>query len=113
VADNSHKRDTNARRFPKAHLVAGPLAFLATASAVGVGVANTDSDTRESLVSSSSTSVFDASAREEVLSRSESRRESANLQKAFELSMARTATRAPPRTGRPTARGAEAPRSSD
>ncbi len=38
VADHRHKRDTNARRSPRAVVVAGPLAFLATASAVTLGV---------------------------------------------------------------------------
>ena len=38
----SHKRDTNARRKPKAALVAGPLALLATGSAVAVGVLASD-----------------------------------------------------------------------
>ncbi len=35
---HSHKRDTNARRTPRAAVIAGPLAALATASAVGIGV---------------------------------------------------------------------------
>lgn len=38
MADNRHKRETNARRKPRAVVVAGPLAFLATASAVTLGV---------------------------------------------------------------------------
>jgi len=38
VAHQRHKRDTNARRKPTAVVVAGPLAFLATASAVTLGV---------------------------------------------------------------------------
>ena len=38
MAHQRHKRDTNARRKPKAVVVAGPLAFLATASAVTLGV---------------------------------------------------------------------------
>jgi hypothetical protein len=38
VAHNSHKRETNARRLPRAGMIAGPLAFLATATAVTVGV---------------------------------------------------------------------------
>ncbi len=44
MANLSHKRDTNARLFsrvPTATAVAGPLAVLATASAVGIGVATT------------------------------------------------------------------------
>ncbi|MCB8957602.1 MAG: SH3 domain-containing protein [Nocardioides sp.] len=38
MADHRHKRDTDARRKPRAALVAGPLAVLATASVVTVGV---------------------------------------------------------------------------
>jgi hypothetical protein len=38
VAEHRHKRETNARRFPRAVLVAAPLAGLATLSAVAVGV---------------------------------------------------------------------------
>ncbi len=45
MANHSHKRDTNARlyaRTPRAGFIAGPLAVLATASAVSLGVINTD-----------------------------------------------------------------------
>jgi hypothetical protein len=38
VADHRHKRETEARRKPKALAVIGPLAVLATASAVSIGV---------------------------------------------------------------------------
>jgi hypothetical protein len=38
VAEHRHKRDTNARSKPRAALVAGPLALLATASAVTIGM---------------------------------------------------------------------------
>jgi len=38
VADHRHQRDANARRKPRAVVIAGPLAFLATASAVTLGV---------------------------------------------------------------------------
>jgi hypothetical protein len=41
VAQHSHKRETNARKF-KASAVAGPLAFLATASVVTIGVLVSD-----------------------------------------------------------------------
>lgn len=45
MANQSHKRDTNARLFsraPRATVIAGPLAVLATASAVSLGVLTTD-----------------------------------------------------------------------
>ena len=38
MADHRHKRETEARRKPKALAVIGPLAVLATASAVSIGV---------------------------------------------------------------------------
>ena len=99
MAVNSHKRDTNARRFPKAHLVAGPVALLATVSTVGLGVLATSPETRDSLVASNSTSLVDLDDvdRRQVVSRSESRSDRAsadfvNLQRAFDISMSRTAT---------------------
>lgn len=42
MADHRHKRDTDARRKPRAALVAGPLALFATASVVSLGVAFSD-----------------------------------------------------------------------
>jgi uncharacterized protein YraI len=42
VAQHRHKRDTDARFKPRAALIAGPLAVLATASAVSLGVAGAD-----------------------------------------------------------------------
>jgi hypothetical protein len=98
VAINSHKRDTNARRFPKAHVVAGPLALLATLSTVGLGVLTTSPDTRDSLVAANSSSILDVAERDDVVSRSDSRsdgRTSAdfvNLQRAFDINTTRTAT---------------------
>ena len=93
----SHKRDTNARRFPKAHIVAGPLAFLATASTVGLGVLATSPEARDDIVASNSSSLLDLSEREDVLSRSDSRsdRSSADfvdLQRAFDINTTRSAT---------------------
>ncbi len=38
MANGCHKRDTNARKLPRASLIAGPVALLFTAPAVGVGV---------------------------------------------------------------------------
>ena len=42
MAENSHKRETNARRKPRAITVAAPLALMATVSAVGLGVLASD-----------------------------------------------------------------------
>ena len=95
----SHKRDANARRFPKAHLVAGPVALLATLSTVGLGVLATSPETRDTLVASNSTSLLDINDldRRQVVSRSDSRSDRSNadfvnLQRAFDITMSRTAT---------------------
>lgn len=42
MADHRHKRDTNARRKPRAIVVAAPLALMATVSTVGLGVLFSD-----------------------------------------------------------------------
>jgi len=47
VAEHCHKRETEARRKPKALAVIGPLAFLATAAVVGIGVASADPQMRD------------------------------------------------------------------
>ena len=48
MADHCHKRETEARRKPKALAVIGPLAVLATASVVAIGVAAADPAVRDS-----------------------------------------------------------------
>ena len=48
MADHCHKRETEARRKPKALAVIGPLAVLATASVVAIGVAAADPASRDS-----------------------------------------------------------------
>ena len=50
MADHRHKRDTDARRKPRASLVAGPLALFATASVVSLGVALSDTPAGETVV---------------------------------------------------------------
>ncbi len=92
MADQRHKRDTNARRFPKAHLVAGPIAFLATASVVGFGVLATSPEARETLVASEYSSPFDLAERDDVVSRSDSRAGFVNLQRAFDVNTTKVAT---------------------
>jgi hypothetical protein len=76
VADHRHKRDTDARRKPRAVLVAGPLALLATASAVTVGVL---ASSPESTLAAQDTSADLGGAvhSREVVSRSGSRLEEA------------------------------------
>lgn len=94
MADHRHKRDTNARRMPKAHLVAGPLAFVATATTVGLGLLATDSSARDLIVANSGSnfSTIAAGSRGEAVSRSSSREDYENLQRAFEVNLTRTAT---------------------
>jgi uncharacterized protein YraI len=96
VAEHRHKRDTNARRMPKAHLVAGPIALLATAATVGMGVMATQPETRDLLAANSGASIGNAASSaasdRQVVSRSDSREKSQNLQKAYEANLARVAT---------------------
>ncbi|HYQ34095.1 MAG TPA: hypothetical protein VEQ83_12840 [Lapillicoccus sp.] len=68
----SHKRDTDARRKPKAALVAGPLALLATGTAVTLGVLSQDPTSVDTLVSQGATTDI-SRLREPVVSRSDSR----------------------------------------
>lgn len=85
MADHRHKRDTDARRKPRAALVAGPLALFATASVVSLGVAFTGAPADETVVArttaadlrsafaDSAASPRPAQLREELVSRSGSR----------------------------------------
>lgn len=90
----SHKRETNARRKPRAALVAGPVAFLATASVVTLGVLAGQPETRDLVATreAASTTSADITDRAQGVSRSSSRRDGAALQRAFDVNMSRTAT---------------------
>jgi hypothetical protein len=93
VAEHRHKRETNARRMPKAHLVAAPIALVATAATVGMGVLATTPQTRDLLVASSGASIGNAgSDRQVVVSRSDSRDDFDNLQKAYDANLSKVAT---------------------
>ncbi|HET8959878.1 mucin-2 protein [Nocardioides sp.] len=94
MADHRHKRDTNARRMPKAHLVAGPIALFATAATVGLGVVASNAETGDLLVSSSGASIGNAGGaeRQAVVSRSDSREAFVNLQKAYNANLSKVAT---------------------
>jgi hypothetical protein len=74
VAQHRHKRETNARR-PKAIQVAGPIAIMATVSAVSLGVltATPRADELLSASSSGATTVSSTVTRDDIVSRSESR----------------------------------------
>ncbi|WP_081790462.1 hypothetical protein [Nocardioides sp. URHA0032] len=76
MADHRHKRDTNARRKPRAALVAGSLAVLATASAVTVGVLSASPESTL-LAQDTSADLAGVSHARETVSRSGSRLEEA------------------------------------
>lgn len=91
MADHRHKRDADARRKPRAVLVAGPLALFATASVVSLGVALSDTPGAESIVARTTAAdlrqVTDGSAdlsalREELVSRTADRSPGAKEQKS-------------------------------
>jgi hypothetical protein len=92
VAEHRHKRDTNARRMPKAHLVAGPIALLATAATVGMGVMATNPEARDLLAANSEASIGNAASDRQVVSRSDSREDFQKLQKAYDANLAKVAT---------------------
>jgi hypothetical protein len=95
VADRRHKRDTDARRKPRAAFVAGPLAVLATASAVTIGVLAANPATPNLLAEESAADLGSASTspqRDEVLSRSVPRLASTSFQQQLERRAERAAT---------------------
>ena len=77
MAAHRHKRETNARRFPRATFVAAPLAVLATLSAVTAGVLSSTPSTvvvpEGLLAASTGASLSSIGDRAPVLSRSSSR----------------------------------------
>ena len=96
MADHRHKRDTDARRKPRAAFVAAPLALIATACAVGLGVAAADPDPG-SLLASDAATISGAAPSRATVSRSDvrmdSRAERAKLQRAYDRNAERVADR--------------------
>lgn len=96
MAEHRHKRETTARRMPRAAAVAGPLAVLATASAVTLGVLASSPEARD-LVAQESTAGLGAEAaaadRPPVLSRAGSRTEPVELRKSVVAARERAATK--------------------
>ncbi len=94
MADRRHKRDTDARRTPRATLVAGPLALVATASVISLGVVLSDAPASETITARTTAAdlqqATDGSglgSRDSVLTRSSDRSglttvEGATLEKA-------------------------------
>lgn len=76
MAHARHKRETDARRKLRAVTVAGPLALVATAGAVTIGLATTEPMPADLLASQDAASISDASR--EVTSRDSSRLDSAD-----------------------------------
>jgi hypothetical protein len=100
VADHRHTRDADARSKPRSKnrlaLVVGPIALLTTALAVTVGVLATGPGADQVSAEDAATTISRAEPREtfsrETVSRSDSRAEARELQEAFDLNAARTAT---------------------
>jgi hypothetical protein len=94
VADHRHKRDADARRKTRAALVAGPLALVATASAVTLGMlANSPEETlaaQETTVDAAD--LGSAVHPRETVSRSQSRLAPQTMQKQLDLYQTRAAT---------------------
>lgn len=95
MADHRHKRDTNARRTPRAAVIAGPLALLATASVVTLGVLTGDPATSKAPTAAPTTAPTAAAAdgRRESVSRSASRGELSSLLSKTEMILSSESTR--------------------
>ena len=93
MADHRHKRDTDARRKPRAALVAGPLAFLATASAVTLGVLASSPESTL-LAQDTAADVSGATVARDTVSRSGSRVDATELRLKPSVLTARAVQRA-------------------
>lgn len=97
MADHRHKRDANARPKPRAVFVAGPLAVLATASAVTIGVVSANPATPALFAQESASADLRGVAgtsleRDDSLSRSEPRLAPAALSQQLERRAEKVAT---------------------
>jgi hypothetical protein len=87
VAEHRHKRDTEARRKPRAATVAAPLALLATAGAVTIGVLASTPVTSGSILAKDAADISSVAPHDSAgssVSRAESRVAAAQLEKAHE-----------------------------
>ncbi|GAW49909.1 MULTISPECIES: hypothetical protein [unclassified Nocardioides] len=91
MAEHRHKRETNARRKPRAALVAGPVAFLATASVVTLGVLASSPAARDLVAEDTAADLSGVQSRDTV-SRSDSRVAAQELAKTFAVDADRAAT---------------------
>ena len=94
MADHRHKRDTDARRMPRAAFVAGPLAIIATSAIVALGVAAADPETPNLLAQEGAADIGSAANRDDALSRSTPRLADAALQQQLERRAEKAAERA-------------------
>lgn len=95
MAEHRHKRETAARRKPRAATVAAPFALVATAAVVAIGVAASDPSPGSLLAEDATANVSGAVEREVPVSRSsplDSRAERRELQQAVSRNAKRTAT---------------------
>jgi hypothetical protein len=91
VAEHRHKRETNARRKPRAALVAGPIAFLATASVVTLGVLASSPAARDLVAEDTAADLSGVQSRDTV-SRSDSRVAAQEVSKTSARALDRAAT---------------------
>lgn len=75
MAEHRHKRETNAPRFPRASLVAAPIASLATLAVVGAGVLTSTPSSPDLLQADLGFAASDLGDRAPLVSRSAERRE--------------------------------------
>lgn len=98
MAQHRHKRETNARKVPRAALVAAPVAVLATVSAVTLGLFTQQEPANDTLQAERDTSALTAEVladRGETASRAGSRRaEAAAIDPAVATKAARTGAKA-------------------
>jgi hypothetical protein len=91
VAEHRHKREPNARRKPRAALVAGPIALVATASVVTLGVLASSPAARNLVADDAAADLSGVQSRDTV-SRSDSRLDAQLLMKKPASDLARVAT---------------------
>jgi hypothetical protein len=96
VAEHRHKRDTEARRKPRAALVAAPLALLATAGAVTIGVLATNPVAAGNVLAKDAADISSVTPKREpaTVSRAETRRAVVRLEKAHQRRNQMVVTRA-------------------
>jgi hypothetical protein len=96
VAEHRHKRDTEARRKPRAAHVAAPLALLATAGAVTIGVLASTPVTAGNLLAKDAADISSVAPSRDTapISRAETRRAAVRLEQAHERRHQMVVTRA-------------------